>query len=913
MRCTTIVQQEPLPEEERPLPGVSGEKNDARLGAAIAVLIAIIFVTDAVTPLSLVVWVLYLLPLFLTVWLRNRFAPVYVACAVVLLSLIAIFPGPADVPLVNALVNRLFFSVVIAVISYLILDYRKNVDALAESREELQKAHGLLESHMKNSPLAIVEFDDAFRITRWTGEAEKIFGWTADEIQGKAIGEFPWVYEEDVPRVTAISADMLEGRSASNMHANRNYRKDGSVIECEWYNSALRGADGKLVSIFSQVLDVTARNRAEAEIFEKNAELAAANEELTVSQEELRQNMDELARGEQALRASEERYRSLFLTMAEGFSLNELIFDSAGKPVNVRYLAVNPAFERQRGHQAGEIVGRTATELFPGIEPVWFERYGEVVRTGLPARFEEKFGPLDRWFDVRAYRTGADQLAVIFTDITDRRKAEEKEHLLREILRVLNAGGDLHATIREILRFIRDATGFTAVGLRLRTGEEFPYFEQNGFPEEFLREEDFLCARHGDGSITRNADGSAVLECTCGLILSGRTDPSLPCFTENGSFATCKTDGPLKLAPGGGDPRISPRDRCAHDGYLSVALVPIRSGDRIIGMLQLNDRREGQFYDPGRVRFFETVADNIGLAIRRAQAEEELKDRNAELAAANQELTAVDEEMRQNIDELAKNERELLAKNDELNALNEELNATQEELRHNVEELGRTEVILRRNEAELKESLQEKEVLLSEIHHRVKNNLTAFISLLSLEGPYEDIPGGQALRLDLQNRARSMALVHETLYRTKKYSQVDMDVYLSTLVNQIATTFPSKKPVTATVSAEGMTIDIARATPCGLIVNELMTNAYKHAFPESSLCGTPGSPPCNFHVALAKNDGFFALSVSDNGIGLPASVDIKSAQSLGLKLVFFLARHQLRATVDVDGAGGTRYVIRFKE
>ncbi|HVN74647.1 MAG TPA: ATP-binding protein, partial [Methanoregula sp.] len=133
------------------------------------------------------------------------------------------------------------------------------------------------------------------------------------------------------------------------------------------------------------------------------------------------------------------------------------------------------------------------------------------------------------------------------------------------------------------------------------------------------------------------------------------------------------------------------------------------------------------------------------------------------------------------------------------------------------------------------------------------------------------------------------------------------------LVNQIATTFPSKKPVTATVSAEGMTIDIARATPCGLIVNELMTNAYKHAFPESSLCGTPGSPPCNFHVALAKNDGFFALSVSDNGIGLPASVDIKSAQSLGLKLVFFLARHQLRATVDVDGAGGTRYVIRFKE
>ena len=542
MRCTTIVQQKPIPEEEK-TPGISRERHDRLLGAAIAVLIAIIFVTDSVTPLSLVVWVLYFLPLFLTVYLRDRFASVYVACAVVILSLIGIFPGPKDVPLANALVNRLFFSVVIAVVTYLIVNYRKNVDALDESREELRKAHGLLESHMNNSPLAIVEFDEKFRITRWTGEAEKTFGWTAGEVVGKAIGEFPWVYEADVPRVTAISADMLAGKSGSNMHANRNYTKDGSVIECEWYNSAIRGADGRLVSIFSQVLDVTDRNRAEAEIQEKNTELAAANEELTVSQEELLQNMDELARGEQALRASEERYRSLFLAMTEGFSLDEVIFDDAGKPVNVRYLAVNPAFERQRGLPADKMVGRTATELFPGVEPVWFERYGEVVRTGSPARFEEKFGPLDRWFDVSAYRTGQNQLAAVFTDITERRKAEERQHLMQEILRVLNAGGELHGTIREILRYIRDATGFDAVGLRLRKGEEFPYFEQNGFPEAFLKEEDFLCARHGDGSITRNADGSAVLECTCGLILSGRTDPSLPCFTGNGSFATCTPPG----------------------------------------------------------------------------------------------------------------------------------------------------------------------------------------------------------------------------------------------------------------------------------------------------------------------------------------------------------------------------------
>ena len=137
-----------------------------------------------------------------------------------------------------------------------------------------------------NSPLAIIEFDAKFRITRWTGEASRIFGWSADEVIGKAIGDFPWVYEQDTGKVTEISSEMLSGRSSRNMHANRNYRKDGSVIYCEWYNSAVRDPEGNLLSILSQVLDVTGRTLAESMLMETNTESSAANEELTAMHEE---------------------------------------------------------------------------------------------------------------------------------------------------------------------------------------------------------------------------------------------------------------------------------------------------------------------------------------------------------------------------------------------------------------------------------------------------------------------------------------------------------------------------------------------------------------------------------------------------------------------------------------------------
>ncbi len=263
--------------------------------------------------------------------------------------------------------------------------------------------------------------------------------------------------------------------------------------------------------------------------------------------------------------------------------------------------------------------------------------------------------------------------------------------------------------------------------------------------------------------------------------------------------------------------------------------------------------------------------------------------------------------------DLARKNIDLFAANEQLGAMNEELSATQEELQQNVEELGRNEQVLRQNEAELKEALEEKDVLLSEIHHRVKNNLAAFISLISLENTYTDTPEGLALKKDLQNRARSMALIHETLYRTRKYANVDMDVYLNTLVDQIAASYSTAKFVRTIVNADNTLLDITRATPCGLIINELVTNSFKYAFPETFDCITERRESCTIRISLNKTNGFYLLSVSDNGVGLPTGFSIATTQSLGLKLVNFLAKHQLRAKVAVTVNDGTAFTIRFGE
>jgi PAS domain S-box-containing protein len=127
----------------------------------------------------------------------------------------------------------------------------------------------------------------------------------------------------------------------------------------------------------------------------------------------------------ESLRASEERFRTLFETMGEGFAIGEVLFDAAGRAADLRHLEANPAFERHTGLRRADVLGRTVRELFPATAPEWFERYERVVASGVPEHFEARLGPLGRQFEVSAYKTGPAQFAIVFFDVTDRKRAED--------------------------------------------------------------------------------------------------------------------------------------------------------------------------------------------------------------------------------------------------------------------------------------------------------------------------------------------------------------------------------------------------------------------------------------------------------------------------------------------------------
>lgn len=173
--------------------------------------------------------------------------------------------------------------------------------------------------------------------------------------------------------------------------------------------------------------------------------------------------LSEESRADLALRASEERYRTLFNTMGQGYALVELVRDASGKAIDQRYLAFNPAIERLLGVSAADTIGKLASEVFPGIEPWWTETFDRVVAKGSSERIEHFFSPLGRWYEVYAYPAGGDKFVTLYEDTTERKRAEaalreseKRQAFLLKFSDVLRAEPNAEAMANRALQMLFD-------------------------------------------------------------------------------------------------------------------------------------------------------------------------------------------------------------------------------------------------------------------------------------------------------------------------------------------------------------------------------------------------------------------------------------------------------------------------
>ncbi|MDY0304833.1 MAG: PAS domain S-box protein [Desulfovibrio aminophilus] len=285
----------------------------------------------------------------------------------------------------------------------------------------------------------------------------------------------------------------------------------------------------------------------------------------------------------------------------------------------------------------------------------------------------------------------------------------------------------------------------------------------------------------------------------------------------------------------------------------------------------------------GEYRWFlargQALFDSSGKPRRMAGSLQDINERRLaaeQLAAANQQMAAA---------------------NEELAALNEEMAATNDRLM--------SEAALRREvEEHLRASLREKEVLLKEIHHRVKNNLQVVSSLLGLQAGAVTDPEVLALFEEGKNRIASMALVHEELYRSSDLARVDLGAYLEKLVHRLVAGLSGNRRVNLVLEVESIRLNVDAAIPCGLMVNELVTNALKHGLRERS--------EGRLLVQCRAAEGQVLLRVADDGPGFPPGLDFRNTETLGMQLVTHLAE-QLQGRVDLEPGPGCSFRVLFPE
>ncbi len=477
------------------------------------------------------------------------------------------------------------------------------------------RAEEMLRASKQRLRLFLAHFDGiiyqarhlSFRPMPFIGKVKAITGYAAEDFVSGRLAWSDLIHAEDLERVYKQGERL---KDFAGYVADSEYRirsRDGDIHWVRDVAHALRNDEGQTRYIQGLIYDITERKRTE-EALREAADLLARSQQIA------HLGSWKLDVTTKRLQWSDETYR---------------IFGCAPQKFEVTYEAFLSCVHPDDRATVDEAYTRSVREEHTGYE---FEHRIIKKNTG-----EERFVRMQGIHEFDDAGEVIQSIGMVH-DITARKRTERYHALSAEILKQLNQPVTLKDSLRAVLAAIRTSTGCDAVGIRLSRGEDFPYFVRNGFSNDFLLTEDTLIARDPQGGICRGPDGKVRLECTCGLVIAGKTDPSNALFSPGGSAWT-NDSRPLLDISTEVDPRLHPRNRCIHEGYASIALIPIRTRQQIVGLLHINHRKKNQFTD-AVVQLLEGVAAHIGDALMRVQMEEERGKLEAQIAQA-QKMEAV--------------------------------------------------------------------------------------------------------------------------------------------------------------------------------------------------------------------------------------------------------------------------------
>jgi two-component sensor histidine kinase len=590
-------------------------------------------------------------------------------------------------------------------------------------------------------------------------------------------------------------------------------------------------------------------------------------------------------------------------------------------PTESRILQASDNYQRMLGSSSLDIVGKTMEDLFPaGFAAKMTADDWAVVVNGSVLQVEKDM-------DDRSYisikfpfvQGDKNMLAGYMFDVTERKQAEgsleKRELLLKEAQEAAHTSNiaerkmaeetlrEVEEKLREGEEKLRELEGKLRAGKEKLQAVEGKLREVEGKPQEveeklqaiedkLRKEEEKLQGVEG-----KLRDGEEKLRAGEGKLRAGEEKLQA-------------VEGKLrkeeeKLQAVEGKPREVEGKLRAGEEKLQVVERKLRDGEEKLQEIEEKLQEVREKLRAGDEKLYEGEGKLPEVENKLQAGEQKLREVDDKLQAGEQKLREVENKLQAGDEKLQEVENKLQAGDEKLREIDEKLQKVEDKLRKDREKP--------RAEGATPPSHEEKE-LLREVHNHVKNNMSSIIALIEMQRRTKGKLLGHHGLTDaslsvLENRIESIGLLHERLYQSQNPARVDAQDYLGALVSRLRTSLDVPAEITSTVDASVVALKLDTAVPVGIIVNELVTNAFKYAFPKNQPCS--GADKCEITVSLERRNAEYTLTVDDNGVGLPKMPVLAKTSTLGLRLVRMLGVDQLGGKLTVNRTKGTRFILKF--